>query len=323
MILFIIRRLLALIPLLLGVTFMVFFLMSLTQTNYLTPLKAERDISPEMIAALEKKFGLDKPWYERYLLWLMNVIHGDFGYSWTYKMSVIELLLQRVQATLLLNLSSLALAWCIAIPVGVLAAMYKDSFIDRLSSFFAYISISFPEFFLALLAVYFAARTGWFPIGGLTSIEYPFLSPLDQWLDIAYHLVLPTVVLSVGGIANMMRIMRGSFLDAIRAEYVLTARAKGLPESLVMFRHVFRNAINPLISTFGYVIAGLLSGSLLVENIMNYPGIGQLIYSALMKQDQFVVLGSVVFSCVLLVVGNLAADILLAWVDPRVVRHER
>lgn len=323
MILFIIRRLLALVPLLLGVTFMVFFLMSLTQTNYLTPLKAERDISPEMIAALEKKFGLDKPWYERYLLWLMNVIHGDFGYSWTYKMSVIELLLQRVQATLLLNLSSLALAWCIAIPVGVLAAIYKDSFIDRLSSFFAYISISFPEFFLALLAVYFAARTGWFPIGGLTSIEYPFLSPLDQWLDIAYHLVLPTVVLSVGGIANMMRIMRGSFLDAIRAEYVLTARAKGLPESLVMFRHVFRNAINPLISTFGYVIAGLLSGSLLVENIMNYPGIGQLIYSALMKQDQFVVLGSVVFSCVLLVVGNLVADILLAWVDPRVVRHER
>lgn len=323
MILFIIRRLLALVPLLLGVTFMVFFLMSLTQTNYLTPLKAERDISPEMIAALEKKFGLDKPWYERYLLWLINVIHGDFGYSWTYKMSVIELLLQRVQATLLLNLSSLALAWCIAIPVGVLAAIYKDSFIDRLSSFFAYISISFPEFFLALLAVYFAARTGWFPIGGLTSIEYPFLSPLDQWLDIAYHLVLPTVVLSVGGIANMMRIMRGSFLDAIRAEYVLTARAKGLPESLVMFRHVFRNAINPLISTFGYVIAGLLSGSLLVENIMNYPGIGQLIYSALMKQDQFVVLGSVVFSCVLLVVGNLVADILLAWVDPRVVRHER
>ncbi|QSR87542.1 ABC transporter permease [Candidatus Methylacidiphilum infernorum] len=323
MVLFIIRRLLALIPLLLGVTFMVFFLMSLTQTNYLTPLKAERDISPEMIAALEKQFGLDKPWYERYLLWLMNVIHGDFGYSWTYKMSVIELLLQRVQATLLLNISSLVLAWCIAIPVGVLAAIYKDSFIDRLSSFFAYISISFPEFFLALLAVYFAARTGWFPIGGLTSIEYPFLSPLDQCLDIAYHLVLPTVVLSVGGIANMMRIMRGSFLDAIRAEYVLTARAKGLPESLVMFRHVFRNAINPLISTFGYVIAGLLSGSLLVENIMNYPGIGQLIYSALMKQDQFVVLGSVVFSCILLVVGNLVADILLAWVDPRVVRHER
>ncbi|QSR89670.1 ABC transporter permease [Methylacidiphilum caldifontis] len=323
MIAFIIRRLLALIPLLLGVTFMVFFLMSLTQTNYLTPLKAERDISPEMIAALEKKFGLDKPWYERYFLWLTNVLHGDFGYSWTYKMSVIELLLQRVQATLLLNLSSLAIAWCIALPLGVLAAIYKDSFIDRLSSFFAYISISFPEFFLALLAVYFAARTGWFPIGGLTSIEYPFLSPLDKAIDIVYHLILPTFVLSVGGIANMMKIMRGSFLDAIRAEYVLTARAKGLPESLVMFRHVFRNAVNPLISTFGYVIAGLLSGSLLVENIMNYPGIGQLIYSALMKQDQFVVLGSVVFSCILLIVGNLVADILLAWVDPRVVHHER
>ncbi|TFE66515.1 ABC transporter substrate-binding protein [Methylacidiphilum sp. Yel] len=322
MILFILRRLLALIPLLLGVTFMVFFLMSLTQTNYLTPLKAERDISPQMIEALEKKFGLDKPWYERYFLWLNNVLHGDFGYSWIYKMSVIELLMQRVQATLLLNLSSLLLAWCIAIPIGVLSAIYKDSLLDRLSSFLAYISISFPEFFLALLAVYFAARTGWFPIGGLTSIEYPFLSPIDKLVDIAYHLVLPTVVLGIGGIANMMRIMRGSFLDAIRADYVLTARAKGLPENVVMFRHVLRNAINPLISTFGYVIAGLLSGSLLVENIMNYPGIGQLIYSALMKQDQFVVLGSVVFSCLLLVLGNLIADILLAWVDPRIVHHE-
>ncbi|KIE57833.1 ABC transporter substrate-binding protein [Methylacidiphilum kamchatkense Kam1] len=322
MILFILRRLLALIPLLLGVTFMVFFLMSLTQTNYLTPLKAERDISPQMIEALEKKFGLDKPWYERYFLWLNNVLHGDFGYSWIYKMSVIELLMQRVQATLLLNLSSLLLAWCIAIPIGVLSAIYKDSLLDRLSSFLAYLSISFPEFFLALLAVYFAARTGWFPIGGLTSIEYPFLSPLDKFLDIAYHLVLPTLVLGIGGIANMMRIMRGSFLDAIRADYVLTARAKGLPENAVMFRHVLRNAINPLISTFGYVIAGLLSGSLLVENIMNYPGIGQLIYSALMKQDQFVVLGSVVFSCLLLVLGNLIADILLAWVDPRIVHHE-
>ncbi|CAI9084645.1 ABC transporter permease [Candidatus Methylacidiphilum fumarolicum] len=322
MILFIVRRLLALIPLLLGVTFMVFFLMSLTQTNYLTPLKAERDISPQMIEALEKKFGLDKPWYERYFLWLNNVLHGDFGYSWIYKMSVIELLMQRVQATLLLNLSSLLLAWCIAIPIGVLSAIYKDSLLDRLSSFLAYISISFPEFFLALLAVYFAARTGWFPIGGLTSIEYPFLSPIDKLVDIAYHLVLPTLVLGIGGVANMMRIMRGSFLDAIRADYVLTARAKGLPENAVMFRHVLRNAINPLISTFGYVIAGLLSGSLLVENIMNYPGIGQLIYSALMKQDQFVVLGSVVFSCLLLVLGNLIADILLAWVDPRIVHHE-
>ncbi|CAB4242620.1 ABC-type dipeptide/oligopeptide/nickel transport system, permease component [Methylacidimicrobium sp. AP8] len=318
MVLFVLRRLLFLIPLLLGVTLLVFYLMSLTPGNFLTPIKAQRDISPEFLAALEKSFGLDQPWYTRYVLWLRNVLHGDFGYSWTYKVSVVDLLWQRVPATLLLNLTSFAFAWSVAIPLGVLAAVHRNSWWDRLTAFLAYASLSIPEFFLALLAVYFAARTGWFPLGGLTSIEHEFLSPIGRVLDVAHHLILPTLVLGLGSIASLMRILRANVLDVIRAEYVTTARAKGLPENVVIWRHVFRNAVNPLLSTLGYVIAGLLSGSLLVENVMSYPGLGQLIYSAFIRQDQFVVLASVVLSCILLVLGNLFSDILLAWVDPRV-----
>ncbi|QSR84193.1 ABC transporter permease [Methylacidimicrobium sp. B4] len=318
MVLFVLRRLLFLLPLLLGVTLLVFFLMSLTPGNFLTPIKAQRDISPEFLAALEKSFGLDQPWYTRYLLWLRNVLHGDFGYSWTYKVAVVDLLWQRVPATLLLNLTSFAFAWTVAIPLGVLAAVHRNSWWDRLTAFLAYASLSIPEFFLALLAVYFAARTGWFPLGGLMSIEHEFFSPVGRLADIAYHLVLPTFVLGLGGVATLMRILRANFLDVIRAEYVTAARAKGLPENVVIWRHVFRNAVNPLLSTLGYVVAGLLSGSLLVENVMSYPGLGQLIYSAFIRQDQFVVLASVVLSCILLVLGNLFSDILLAWVDPRV-----
>jgi peptide/nickel transport system permease protein len=245
-------------------------------------------------------------------------VHLNFGYSWTYKVDVSELLWQRIPATLILSITSLLLAWVIAIPLGVLAAIYKDSWFDKISSFLAYISFSFPEFFLALIAVYFAARTGWFPLGGLTSIQHEFLSPLGQLGDYLHHLILPTIVLGIGGVAGMMRIMRANFLDEIRSDYVNTARAKGLSEGMVMFKHVLRNAINPFVSSLGYAFSGLLSGSLLVENVMNYPGLGRLIYEAYVREDQFVVLGSVVMGCVLLVIGNLISDILLAWSDPRI-----
>jgi peptide/nickel transport system permease protein len=313
------KRILAAIPLLLGITFVVFFLMTLAPGDFLTPIKAQRDISPEYIEALQKEFGLDKPWYVQYGLWLKNIfLEADFGYSWTYKVPVFELLWQRVPATLLLALTSLLFAWLIAIPLGVFAAIYKNSIFDRISAFLAYAALSIPEFFLGLLAVYFAAQTGWFPLGGLRSIDAEFLSDPAQIADIAYHLVLPTVVLGIGGIAGMMRVMRASFLDVIRAEYVTTARAKGLKENVIMFRHVFRNAINPLITTAGFAFSGLLSGALLVENVMNYPGLGQLVFQAFLREDQFVVLGSVLVGSLMLVAGNLLADLALAASDPRV-----
>lgn len=323
MIAFIFRRLLTLIPLLLGITMLVFILMSLAPGDFLTPVKAQRDVPAELIQAIERDFGLDQAWYVQYYKWLGNVLQGNLGHSWAYKLPVIDLIGQRLWATFLLSLSAFIFAWGIAIPLGVLAAMYQNSIFDRISAGLAYTALSIPEFFLALLLVFFAAQTGWFPLGGATSMDYEFMGWGARALDRAHHLILPTLALGIGSIASIMRIMRANFLDAMRAEYVTTARAKGVREWTVMFRHVLRNAINPLISSFGFAFSGLLSGALMVEIVLQYPGLGQLMYQSILREDQFVVLASVMLGCSMLVLGNLLADVLLAWSDPRIRLEQR
>ncbi|MGB0184733.1 MAG: ABC transporter permease [Opitutales bacterium] len=318
MIAYLFRRLLALIPLLLGITGLVFLLMSLAPGDFLTPVRVQRDVSPELIQSIEQQFGLNQPWYVQYVKWLGNVVTGNLGHSWAYKMPVVDLIGQRMLATFLLSVSALVIAWGIAIPLGVLAAMYKDSIFDRISSFLAYAALSLPEFFLALLFMFFAAQSGWFPMGGATSIDYEFMGAGGKILDRAHHLVLPALALGIGSVASIMRIMRANFLDAIRADYVKTARAKGLRERRVMFMHALRNAINPLVSAFGFAFSGLLSGALIVEIVLQYPGLGQLMYQSILREDQFVVLASVMLGCTMLVAGNLLADLLLAWSDPRI-----
>jgi peptide/nickel transport system permease protein len=318
MIAFIFRRLLTLIPLLLGITMLVFILMSLAPGDFLTPVKAQRDVPAELIRSIEIEFGLDQPWYVQYVKWLGNVVQGNLGHSWAYKLPVSDLIGQRVFATCLLSLTAFVFSWGIAIPLGVLAAIYKDSIFDRISAALAYAALSIPEFFLALLFVFFAAQTGWFPLGGATSIEYEYLGFFEKIGDRAYHLVLPTLALGIGSIASIMRIMRANFLDTIRAEFVTTARAKGLSEFVVMFKHALRNAINPLVSAFGFAFSGLLSGALMVEIVLQYPGLGQLMYQSILREDQFVVLAAVMMGCSMLVLGNLLADVLLAWSDPRI-----
>lgn len=315
---FIIRRLFSLIFLLLGITLLVFLLMQLAPGDFLTTKSMARDVSDEYIAELRQEYGIGESWLKQYALWLGQVVQGNLGYSFAYNTPVTDLIGQRVLATFLLSLTSILFAWIIAIPLGVLAAIYKDSIWDRISSTMAYAALSIPEFFLALLAIYLAARTGWFPMGGATSIEYDYMPFWAQVGDRMYHLILPTIVLGIGSIASIMRIMRANFLDQIRAEYVNTARAKGIEEGVVMFKHVLRNAINPLISAFGFSFSSLLSGALLVENVMNYPGLGRLIYQSFLSEDLYVVLASIMLSCTMLVIGNLLADILLAWSDPRI-----
>ncbi|MEO0509447.1 MAG: ABC transporter permease [Verrucomicrobiota bacterium] len=318
MISFVIRRLFTLLPLLFGITMLVFVLMSLAPGDFLTPVRAQRDVPEELIRSIEVEFGLDQPWYVQYWKWLTNVCQGNLGHSWVYKLPVTDLIGQRALATFLLSLSALLFSWCIAIPLGVLAAIYKDSIFDRISAALAYAALSIPEFFLALLLVFFAAQTGWFPMGGATSFGYEYMSLWGQIVDRAQHLLLPTLALGIGSIASIMRIMRANFLDAMRAHYVQTARAKGLSEFISMFRHALRNAINPLLSAFGFAFSGLLSGALMVEIVLQYPGLGQLMYQSILREDQFVVLASVMLGCTMLVVGNLLSDILLAWSDPRI-----
>ncbi len=340
MIKFILRRFLWLIPLLLGISFMVFLLMYLAPGDFLSEARNSKDISPEIVKQEEIRLGLDKPWFVQYGRWLNGISplktnlllpesqrseHSlfylglpDFGYSWSYKITVGQLIGQRLLATLALAFTSTFFIYLVAIPLGVLAAVKKDSIFDKLCSFLSYAALSIPYFFLALLAVLFAAVTGFFPTGGQVSIMHDFMSPPEQIADYLKHLILPTLVLSLGGIASMTRVMRGNFLDYSRAEFVTTARAKGLSENSIMFKHILRNAINPIVTSFGFAFAGLLSGALLVENVMNYPGLGQLIYSAIIKQDQYVVMAGVVMGCAMLVLGQLIADILLALTDPRI-----
>lgn len=315
---FIIRRLLAAVPLLFGISLLVFILMAVAPGDFLDVARMQEDIPAEYIEQMEREFGLGEPWHTRYAMWLGNVLRGNFGESWIYKVPVTELLWQRIPATLVLSFCSILFALIVAIPLGVLAAMYKDSLFDRLTSLLAYAALSIPEFFLALLAVMFAAQTGWFPTGGLTSVEHEFMAFPARLADFAHHLVLPTIVLGMGSVASYMRIMRANFLDYIRADFVTAARAKGVPEGRLMFVHVLRNAINPLVSASGFILASLLSGSILVENVMNYPGLGQLIFEALIRQDEFVVVAAVMMGCIMLMLGNLVADLLLAWSDPRI-----
>ena len=224
-----------LIPLLLGITMLAFILMSLAPGDFLTPVKAQRDVSVELIQAIEGEFGLDQPWYIQYYKWLGNVLQGNLGHSWAYKLPVSELIGQRIWATFLLSFSSLIFSWMIAIPLGVLAAIYKDSIFDRISAGLAYAALSIPEFFLALILVFFAAQTGLFPLGGATSIDYEYMSFGGKLLDRAHHLILPTLALGIGSIASIMRIMRANFIDTIRGGFVITARSKGVRESVVMF----------------------------------------------------------------------------------------
>lgn len=315
---FLIRRIVAAVPLLFGISVLVFLLMAIAPGDFLDVARSQQDIPAEYIERMEEEFALDKPWYTRYAKWLGNVVQGNFGESWIYRIPVADLLKQRIPATLVLSALSIMFALCIAIPLGVLAAIFKDSIFDRLSSMFAYAALSIPEFFLALLAVMFAANTGLFPVGGLTSMDHEFMPFWSRMADYAHHLVLPTIVLGLGSVASYMRIMRANFLDYIRADFVTTARAKGVGEGRIMFVHVLRNAINPLVSASGFILASLLSGSILVENVMNYPGLGQLIFEALMRQDEFVVVAAVLMGCVMLMLGNMIADLLLAWFDPRI-----
>ena len=306
------------IPLLLGVSLLTFLLMAMSPGNYFSALQQNPQISPDTIKQLQQQFHLDQPWYVQYVFWLKNVFCGNFGYSMAYKVPATSLIMARLWNTFLLSFSALIIAWGIAIPLGIWAAVKKDSWVDHACSFLAFVGLSIPDVLLSLLALWFAAATGWFPVGGAESALHVFMTPSQQFWDIAHHLILPAIVLAASDLAGIMRRMRSCLLDTLRAEYIAAARARGLGEGLVIYKHALRNAINPLVTIFGYSLAGLLSGAVVVENIMAWPGLGRLTVEAFFAKDSYLVVDSVVMATALLVIGNFIADILLAWVDPRI-----
>ncbi|MBI3881033.1 MAG: ABC transporter permease [Verrucomicrobia bacterium] len=315
---FLVRRVAHMIPILLGVSLLTYFLMSLTPGGYLSALQQNPQISPETIERLRVKFHLDKAWYVQWFFWIKSAALGDLGYSIQYKIPATALIFTRLWNTFLLAVVALAIEWLIAIPLGVVAAVRKDSWIDRNCSLLAFLALSVPEILLALLALMFAAGTGWFPVGGAQSSLYDLMTTGQKFLDRAHHLILPATVLAATGLAGIMRQMRSNLLDTLRAEYVTAARARGLSEGWVIYKHALRNAINPLLTMFGYSLAGLLSGAFIVEQIMAWPGLGRLAMEAFSAKDAMLVTNTVLLATVMLMLGNLVADVLLAWSDPRI-----
>lgn len=299
----------------------------------LAELKNNPQISPQVVAAERQRLGLDQPMHIQYWRWLSHLFSvdqaalqsGKFWAVWQPNLGtsfsgedVFTQLSLRARNSLLLNVLVVFVTWLVALPLGVWAALRWRTLGDRLLTLLASVGMAAPSFVIALLLAVLCVRTGWLPVGGLTSANFSQLSLFGKLLDMAAHLVLPVTVLAFAGVASLQRQMRGNLLDVLQAEYVRMARAKGLPENKVVYKHAVRTAINPLITLLGYELAALLSGSLLVEMIINYPGLGQYTYQAVLQTDTNVVMASLVMSASLLVVGNLLADILLSLADPRI-----
>ncbi len=318
---YILRRLIIMVPELFVITFIVFIIMQAAPGDFLDMYRLDPSVSEAFLRKMEKELGLDKPWIVQYGIWLKNFLTGNFGYSFYYRRPVSSLIWERVFATVILSLSSLAFEWILGVVFGVFSALKKYSLWDKIITVIAFSGIALPGFFLAILLLFVAAKTGWFPIAGMISVNHFQMSMWERFKDILSHLILPTIALGFGGFASLMRYMRGSLLDVLNEDYVEFARAKGMPERVVIYKHAFRNAINPMITLLGFSISGILGGALIVENIFSWPGMGRLVYQALLQQDVYVVMASAVISAILLVIGNLIADILLAAVDPR-VRYE-
>lgn len=318
------KRLLQAIPTLLLASLLCFFIIQLAPGDYLDTYLENPQISQETIAAFKRQFGLDKPPIEQYFLWLREVVlHGNFGISFAYQRSVSSLLWERVGATLLLSIASLILTWAIAIPLGIVGAVHQNKRADRILRFISYAGQGFPTLITGLLLLFFAQLTSpLFPIGGMTSINHADLTPLGKILDIGWHMILPTLALSITSFAGLQRLMRGELLDVLRQDYIQTARAKGLPENRVIYVHALRNAVNPLITLLGFEFASLLGGAFITETYFNWPGLGRLILQAFQAQDLYVVMASLMIGAVMLIIGNLLADLALKLVDPRIKLSE-
>ncbi|MGB3292809.1 MAG: ABC transporter permease [Phormidesmis sp.] len=318
--LYIVKRLIqAVITLLLASAFS-FLVVQLAPGDFLTPFRQNPEISPETLASLEQQFGLDRPVWFQYWSWLKQVVtQFNFGLSFAYQRPALEILWERVPNTLLISFASILVTWAIAIPLGIISAVNQNRWPDRFLRVLSYIGQGFPTLITGLLLLFFAQlTTPLFPVGGRTSLYHEDLNWIGQILDVGWHLILPTLALSITSFAGLQRLMRGQLLDVLRQDYIQTARAKGLPENKVIYVHALRNAINPLITILGFEFSSLLSGSFIVENYFSWPGLGTLTLEAVQKQDLYLIMASLVLGAVMLIIGNLLADLALSFVDPRI-----
>jgi peptide/nickel transport system permease protein len=314
---FILKRILQTIPLLVIVSLISFFIIRLSPVDPLAELRLNPSISQETLQKEKTRLGLDKPIIVQYGLWAKSFVQGDLGITSSGEKVSVKLT-ERIPNTLILTLIVIFMTWSVGVPLGVMGAIYNKSKLDRILTILSSVGMAIPSFFFAILLLIFAVKSGLFPVGGLTSYDFNDMSFMGKILDISRHLVLPVIVLFTISLAGLQRQMRANMLDVVDSDYIKFARAKGLSEFQIIFKHALRNAINPMITLLGFEFAGLLSGAALTEYVFQYPGLGRLILEAVMKSDINLVMASLMIGSIMLVLGNLIADILLIITDPRV-----
>lgn len=321
---YILRRLLYMIVTLFFISIIGFILIQLPPGSALDSQIAQLrsvgdEVSSAEIASLAARYGLNDPVQVQYWKWITGALHGDFGQSFTYQSPVNTLIWSRLGFSLLLSISSLIFSWVIAIPIGVYSATHRYSVPDYVITIIQFVGVAVPDFLLALLLLVWAANTFHTDVGGLFSNKY--LNAGWSWgrvNDLLHHLWIPVVVIAASSTAFLTRVMRANLLDVLNQQYVQTARAKGLKEGMVIWKHAVRNALHPLVMTLGTTLPSLISGEVIVSIVLNLPTTGPLYINALINKDMYLAITFLMFLALMLVVGNLLADLLLAWVDPRV-----
>jgi len=301
-----------------GVSVLSFVFVALAPGEFLNEMRLDPRISPEMVAALRDRYGLDQPLPLKYLHWLQSVLRGELGFSFAYDRPVAALLWPRARNTLLLTVPATLAAWLIAVPIGAWCASQRGRWADRVCAGTTTALLTVPELLLALGLLVVAVRTGYFPIGGMRSAAFAQLGTWDKAKDLAVHLFLPATALILVNLPVLIRHVRSSLIDVLASPFIQGAHARGVPPRRLLFRDALRAASNPLISLLGLSIAGLLSTSLVVEAVMSWPGLGPLLLEAIAARDLHLVIGAVMCSTLFLLAGNLVADALLYLSDPRV-----
>ena len=304
--------------LLVGVSLLSFLFASLAPGNYFDEMRLNPQISPESVAALRAQYGIEAPLPVRYACWLRSVLRGDLGFSFAYNMPAGPLLWSRMRNTLLLTVTATLLVWLLAIPLGVWSAARAGIWPDAAVSLSSAFLLIVPDLMVSLGLLMLAMRTGWFPAGGMMSVGFDALCLPGKILDLAAHLALPVAALVFSTLPVVVRHVRAAMQEALGSGFLRAAQAHGIPRRRLLYRYALRAASNQLISLFGFSLGALLSGSLLVEVVMSWPGLGPLLFEAILARDLYLVIGGVLLSTLFLVGGNLAADLLLYAADPRI-----
>ncbi len=304
--------------LLFGVSVLCFVFSQLAPGTFFDEMKLNPQISPATVAALRSQYGMDRPLPVRYARWMKSVMQGDLGYSFAYNTPVRHLLWSRARNTLLLTALATMLAWAIAIPGGIWIASRHGEWEDRLAMAGTSLLLSLPELVVVLGLLYWIVRTHALPAGGIASVGFGELSLRNKVCDLAAHLVVPVAALALASLPVLIRHVRASMVEVLRSPFIQTARGHGIGKGRLLFLYALPAAANPMISLFGLSVAGLLSGSLLVEVIMGWPGLGPLLLEATESRDLYVVVGAVMASTLFMILGSSLADVMLVAVDPRV-----